>query len=148
MKRTVIILMGIFALMACNNSKSGKSENDTSSIETEEITAIGGEKDEHGCLTAAGESWSELKQACIRVFDVAQRLNPVEIVQGEAVLSAFVLYNDDKSAVELFLPTLGNNHILEASSNGIYESGEYKFDSRDASLYINGIKTYHDQNIK
>ena len=30
---------------------------------------IGGDKDEHGCLIAAGYSWCEIKQKCLRVWE-------------------------------------------------------------------------------
>jgi len=34
-----------------------------------ELKPIGGEKDEHGCLIAAGYSWCEVKQKCLRVWE-------------------------------------------------------------------------------
>lgn len=67
---------------------------------TVEQQTVGGEKDDRGCLTAAGETWSELKQNCIQVFNSAQQLNPVATNTDEAVISAFVLFDDDKSKVE------------------------------------------------
>jgi len=30
---------------------------------------IGGDKDEHGCLIAAGYSWCEAKQKCLRIWE-------------------------------------------------------------------------------
>ncbi|OQA93743.1 MAG: hypothetical protein BWY24_00346 [Microgenomates group bacterium ADurb.Bin219] len=30
---------------------------------------IGGDKDEHGCLIAAGYSWCEVKQKCLRIWE-------------------------------------------------------------------------------
>lgn len=30
---------------------------------------IGGDKDEHGCLIAAGYSWCETKQKCLRTWE-------------------------------------------------------------------------------
>jgi putative hemolysin len=36
---------------------------------TEQQKIIGGDKDSHGCLIAAGYSWCEAKQECIRVFE-------------------------------------------------------------------------------
>jgi len=33
--------------------------------------ALGGDKDTHGCLPAAGQSWSKLRHTCIQPFDVA-----------------------------------------------------------------------------
>ena len=141
MKRTVFILMSVFALTACNNSKNDTSKGDNEQAKTEEPTTVGSEKDEHGCITSAGETWSQLKQSCIQIFNVGQRLNPIETKEGEAVISAFVLFNDDKSEAELFLPNTKSNTILKTTNKETYENGEYKFDTKDSSLYVNGTKS-------
>ena len=36
---------------------------------------IRGNKDEHGCLTAAGYTWSELRRGCIRIFEDGVRVD-------------------------------------------------------------------------
>ncbi len=141
MRKVVLLSIGIFALTACNNQKSNSSENKEEQTVTEQST-VGGDKDEHGCLTAAGETWSQLKQSCIQIFNVGQRLNPIETKDGEAVISAFVLFNDDKSEAELFLPNTQSNTILKITDNQNYESGEYKFDVNESTLYINNEKKY------
>jgi hypothetical protein len=105
MRKVVLLSIGIFALTACNNQKNNSWENKEEQTVTEQST-VGGDKDEHGCLTAAGETWSQLKQSCIQIFNVGQRLNPIETKDGEAVISAFVLFNDDKSEAELFFQIL------------------------------------------
>lgn len=148
MRKTVIILMSVFALSACNNSNSDTSKENNGQAKTQDTTAVGGEKDEHGCLTSAGETWSQLKQSCVQIFNVGQRLNPVETKNGEAEISAFVLFNDDKSEAELFLPNTKNTSILKTANKETYENGEFKFDTKDSSLYINGAKAYGFQNTK
>lgn len=141
MRKVVLLSIGIFALTACNSPKSNSSENTEKQTVTEQST-VGGDKDEHGCLTSAGETWSQLKQSCIQIFNVGQRLNPIETKDGEAVISAFVLFNDDKSEAELFLPNTQSNTILKTTDKKSYENGEYKFDTNDSTLYINNEKKY------
>lgn len=148
MRTTVIILMSLFVLTACNNSKKNPSKKDNQQSKTEESTSVGGEKDKHGCLTSAGETWSQLEQDCVQIFKVGKRLNPVKTKEGEAVISAFVLFNGDKSEVELFLPNTESNLILKAVDKETYENGKYKFDTNDSSLYINDTKTYRAQKAK
>ncbi len=54
MKRVmIIVLFGLFLTLAC---------------EKEQI--IGGQRDEHGCLTPAGYAWDENVKACIRDFEL------------------------------------------------------------------------------
>jgi len=141
MRKVALLSIGIFALTACNSPKSNSSENTEKQTVTEQST-VGGDKDEHGCLTSAGETWSQLKQSCIQIFNVGQRLNPIETKDGEAVISAFVLFNDDKSEAELFLPNTQSNTILKTTDKKSYENGEYKFDATESTLYINNEKKY------
>lgn len=148
MRKTVFILMSVFVLAACNSTKNNSSKTDTEQPNTEKTTKVGGEKDEHGCLTSAGETWSQLKQSCIQIFNVGQRLNPIETKDGEAVISAFVLFSDDKSEVELFLPNTKSNTILKTADKETYENGEYKYSTKDSSLYVNGTKAYSALNTK
>ena len=54
-KKTALLALGFFAISACNAPSNNTSENDETQTETED-TAIGGERDEHGCLSAAGET--------------------------------------------------------------------------------------------
>lgn len=145
MKRTILLSIVLYALVACDNPKNNSSENATEQVKAEETTEpiVGGDRDEHGCLGSAGQTWSELKQDCIQVFNVGQRLNPIETKEGEAIISAFVVFNDDKSKVELFLS--GNekpNTILDESKGNIYQNDTYKFDAKESALYINGEKKY------
>ncbi len=140
MEKIILLSLGLFALTACSNPKSS-SEN-TEEQTTIESTTIGGEKDEHGCLVAAGESWSELKQSCVQIFDIGQRLNPVEVAEGEAVISAFVLLSDDQSKAELFLPEEEGTVILDKGEGETYQKDSYKFDAAESALYINDEMTY------
>lgn len=140
MEKVVSIALGLFALVACNNPQSS-SEN-TEAQTTTESTAVGGEKDGHGCLVAAGETWSELKQSCVQIFDIGQRLNPVEVASGEAVISAFVLMSDDQSKAELFLPEQEGTIILDKGEGETYQKDTYKFDAAGSALYINDEVAY------
>lgn len=142
MKKAVLILMSVLALTACNNSKSNTSKTDNEQIKTKEATKVGGQKDDHGCLTSAGETWSQLRQDCIQIFKVGQRLNPIETKEGKAVISAFILFKDDKTKAEIFLPNTQNTTILNHTAKDLYEAGAYKYDTKDSSLYINGTKSY------
>ena len=142
MRKTVFILMSIFTLIACNNSKNDRAKSDDQQNSTEASNLVGGEKNEHGCLTSAGETWSGIKQGCVRIFSIGQRLNPIEINNGEAVISAFVLFNDSKSKLELFLPNEKETIILDKGEEEIYQNDSLKFDAKDSTLYINNERKY------
>ena len=136
MRKLAFLLLSIAVLISCNNAQN-KSESQEAEQEVTE-QAIGGDKDEHGCLTAAGETWSELLQSCVKVFEVGVRLNPTETVEGEAVVSAFAVFNEDKSKVELFLPVESDEVvILEKAEGEVYQNDVYKFNAEEAALYVN-----------
>ncbi|WP_293906399.1 hypothetical protein [Sphingobacterium sp. UBA5670] len=143
MKKLAFIVMSLFTLTACNNApKHNESEKVADQSKKEETPSIGGSKDEHGCLVAAGQTWSEIKQGCIQVFNVGLRLNPTEKKEGEAVISAFVIVSNDQSKLELFLPDNKNTIILDKVENDIYRKDSYKYDAKKSALYKNNTIKY------
>ena len=93
--------------------------------------AIGGERDAHGCLPAAGQSWSAVKQQCVQPFNVANiRL---EEKQGSATFGIDVILSDDRQRAEIFSVSLPENTILQAVKGG-YASTDGK------------IRLLHDEN--
>ena len=141
MKTLVLTAASILILGACNNVQQSNAEK-KDSIVHQETASIGGDKDEHGCLVAAGQSWSEIKQSCIQVFSIGTRLNPVNRKEGEAIISAFIVANDDRSKWELFLPNRDTTIILIKIEDGIYQKHNYKYDAKKADLYIDAKITY------
>lgn len=141
-KITTFLFLSMFFL-ACNNPEQESNDSNTYEEQLENKEPIGGDKDANGCLIAAGETWSQLKQNCIRVFDEALRLNPVKVEEGDAIISAFVLAEEEnKSLVELFIGEEESSVILEATSENLYENGKYKYDAINAVLFIDEVEAY------
>lgn len=105
---------------------------------------IGGVRDGHGCLSAAGEIWSRVRNSCLRIFDVGIRLNPVNTTKkGRAVFSAFVIFSEDKEFVELFLPTNHKSIILQYDKRANqYVFEMYCYDHVAGLLKYNGNSIY------
>ena len=59
---------------------------------------VGGQRDEHGCLTSAGYIWSEARQDCIRLFESGLCLEATD--GGRHVM--YVLFSPDSLKAELF----------------------------------------------
>ena len=96
---------------------------------------VGGDKDEHGCLPSAGQSWSALRGECIQVFEVGTRLNPVEEKEEVAVISAFIVAKEgDNSQVELFITTEETNPLLKQKKDGTYKNGKYAYNPKTQEL--------------
>lgn len=142
-EKTVFLSVITLVMMSCNSNKLNKKANElTSETMKEEIKAMGGEKDKHGCLSSAGEIWSELRKKCLQIFNEGIRLSPVKIKEGNAVISAFVLFNEDKTKAELFLPTDTPNVILEKSEGNLYQKDNYQYDVASEILKIDGKDAY------
>src|SRR5690606_40149314 len=107
MKKTFLIILTGFSLISCD--KIIKQNND-SQIESKENTLqekVGGDKDEHGCISSAGYTWRNLRGDCVQLCEVAYRLSPVSDPTNDdatyaAIISACVLFNDNESELELF----------------------------------------------
>ena len=84
---------------------------------------VGGGTDEHGCLVAAGQSFSKIKNGCVQVFDVADvRLDDPD----NATLAIYGIFSADKSRVEIFWASLPQSEILSKVKGGYYVSKDGK----------------------
>lgn len=131
----------ILLLSACNAVQERQTNG-----QTENIEVIGGAVDDHGCLSAAGESWSQLYERCLQIFNEGVRLNPTKVQEGEACIRAFVLYSPDSTQLELFLPQGEVQAILPQTQPKVYELGEYVYNAQEGKLYIKGVIAYQIEN--
>ena len=81
---------------------------------------VGNDRDEHGCIASAGYTWSELLQECIRPFEKGIKLLSVE--ENDAVFAAYLIFNENESQVEVFLPREETHPILTKDAISIVES--------------------------
>lgn len=140
--RILILVILYFPLFASCNKIFKERENVNVEAQNQRDYLVGADKDENGCVSSAGYTWSVLKNDCIRIFEIGYRLNPVNQNPDEAVISAFVLFNESKDKVELFLPTSEKSIVLDKKADASFENGNFKFNSNDFYLTIDGIKTY------
>ena len=77
-------------------------------------TIVGADQDEHGCKAAAGYQWSELRQDCIRSFEL-----PMSILSPDKTSLTGVLFSADSSQVEIF--SVQGHFMLERTASGHYE---------------------------
>lgn len=114
MKKIILFFGLIVLLYSCKDL----GESSKMSIEKDSLgTVVGTDKDDKGCVGSAGYKWSVLKNTCIRPFEVGVRLNPVaEIKAGDAVISAFVVLEDEGNRAELYVPNEKSSVLLERKS--------------------------------
>jgi len=108
---------------------------------------IGGDTDEHGCLVAAGYSWCEPKEKCMRMWE-EECYESTE----EAIQAAFVeKYDKDSSEIDIEVTVGTDKHargmvkineegglFLSAEANGVWaivHDGNGAFSCRDLEQY-------------
>ena len=145
MKKAVILSGIVLSMLSCNSPKKEEvKENPKQKVEEQEELE-GADRDEHGCISSAGFSWSELQQTCVQLWEAGVRLDPIEVKEGDAVISAFVLFNKDESKAEVVLPNKEGSVILDKKSENLYEKGEYLYDDKEGTLSINGKVVYKEE---
>jgi hypothetical protein len=75
---------------------------------------VGGDTDAHGCIGSAGYSYSTVKAACIRMWEVGIELLPLK-PQGTATFASYIVFASgrDGRRAELFLYGRTDPLILE-----------------------------------
>ena len=148
MKKAVVLSGIVLSMLSCNSPKKEEVKENSKQKMEEQEELVGVDRDEHGCITSAGFSWSELQQTCVQLWEAGVRLNPVEVKEGDAVISAFVLFNKDESKAEIILPNKEGSVILDKKAENLYEKGEYLYDNKEGALSINGKVAYKEENKK
>lgn len=141
MKKFILFNFLVFSVISCDKIfKEREVVNEEDSKKREYL--LGGDKDENGCISSAGYVWSALKNDCIRVFEVGYRLNPIQKSAEDSVLSAFVIFNDNKDKVELFIPTESKSIILDKEDTDTFGKEKYVFNSKEFYILVDKIKSY------
>ena len=144
MKKTFTLSIAALAFTACNNGTPQQTDNPAEEPTTpQQEMMVGGDRDEHGCIGSAGYSWSALRGECIQVFEVGTRLNPMDVEQEEAVISAFIVSKEgDNSQVELFITGEDQNPILKKEADGTFKNGKYTYNAQTKELSVDGKVAY------
>lgn len=138
MRKLGLIALSLLIFASCQNTRNKVQETNKN-----DSVMVGKSKSEHPCDAGAGYRWSIMKQACIKIFDIGFRLNPVGNQKGTDAVSAITLMSEDQSQLELFLPndTL-NSVILNKVDNYTYQNATYKYDADKSILYADGKVLY------
>ena len=73
-----------------------------------------------------GKSYSQIKQTCLELDTLNIVLNPLKEGSKLEGKNAYVLFNDDNTKAELFLPSNNEGLILEKSNEGNWTYKNYK----------------------
>ena len=114
---TLIVLILFVSSCKLTDQKEGVEETKNAAATTKDSTVVN-DKDENGCLASAGYVWSKVNKECVKGFSGIQ-LNPIDKPDNEdETLSAYVLFNEDASQAEIFLPKDTASIVLSRSTEG------------------------------
>ncbi len=119
LKKILPALLAMTLLISCKWSDGEDAKKEENANNAKDVV-IGGDKDKDGCLASAGYTWSKLNKECVRVFSGLQLL-PVDKANSEeddAVLAAYVLFDESGDNAELFLPNEDESVLVKRASEG------------------------------
>ena len=118
MKKIFLFLLIFYTVSSCKFIDKNEESNENLNSTAAKDSSIVNDKDENGCLASAGYIWSRLNKECIKGFSGIQ-LNPIDNQKNEdETLSAYVLFNENATKAEIFLPKEASSIILTKSSQG------------------------------
>ncbi len=120
--RKLITLALILFVAGCGH-RTKKQDIGQGQASADSIVRTGADRDNHGCIGSAGYTWSEVRQECIRLWEVGVQVFPVEASTSDtnAITVGYIVFSEDSARVELFFPNQAPE-ILERRSlpNGGY----------------------------
>jgi hypothetical protein len=134
MKKTILITSLIALFTSCANNKY-----------TSSAPKAGSDRDTHNCITSAGYTWSELKNDCVRSWEVGIQFDPSEARKDKTSIAS-VLFLNNKA--EVFASELKTPVILNAVKNGniVFENTTKKVailkENGRLNLKIDGVVLY------
>lgn len=142
--KTVMFLYSLLTLLVCGCQSSKVSSSNQHSTDT--LTAIGGEKDKHGCLVSAGYTWSRLKNDCIRPFEDGIALHTLNTSTSYQT-AAYAVIDSLKKEAEIFVPEEQSSILLKQNSTQIYTNGKFNLALEDHcwTLSLNSTPLYQER---
>jgi hypothetical protein len=119
MKKIITFLIIVLIVSSCKLIDQNDDADEKSNVARKvKDSIVVNDKDENGCLASAGYLWSKVNKECIKGFSGIQ-LNPVDKPNNQdETLSAYVLFNEDASSAEVFLPKDTTSIILTRVAEG------------------------------
>ena len=119
MKKITTLLMILLIVSSCRFIDQNEDTDDNLKVAaTTKDSTIVNDKDENGCLASAGFVWSKVNKECVKGFSGIQ-LNPTDKLDNQdETLSAYVLFNEDASQAEVFLPKDTASIVLTRAAEG------------------------------
>ncbi|HLS37164.1 MAG TPA: hypothetical protein VK023_02740 [Sphingobacterium bovisgrunnientis] len=136
-----LLLSIVLLLIGCQSNRTNNAMESTDTLQN-----IGGTKDKNGCLTAAGYTWSQLKNDCIQPFTEGISLDILNTANSYQT-AAFILLDSVQKKAEVFVAEEDESIILDQSNDTLYSNGKFHLTKENFcwTLSLNKIKLYQER---
>ena len=119
MTKIITLLTILLFVSSCRlRDQNDDEDSNPKTARTSKDSTLVNDKDENGCLASAGFVWSKVNKECVKGFSGIQ-LNPSDKPDNQdETVSAYVLFNEDASKAEVFLPKDTASIILTRAAEG------------------------------
>ncbi len=107
------------------NGTAFVNKSNISYTSTFPLTKTDCDKLEAICLYANGNVYSNLQQACIEIASLNVKLNSLKDGMMAKGKPAFVLFNEDHSKAEVFLPNTNKGLLMDKTNTGKWQNENY-----------------------
>ena len=119
------------------------------SAEPEPKVMVGNDRDAHNCISSAGYTWSNVRQACIRLWEEGTALTPVTEIENP-VLVGYVVRSANWKEAEIFLPNRKGSVVVTLQpvpdqTQWVSEDGQWQLfysEKQGWLLTQNGVAVY------
>lgn len=139
-------LLNLLFICAALISISCQSTSKTTSLQNDTTELLGSVKDQEGCLTSAGYTWSQLKEECIRPFELGIELYNLNTSTSYQT-AAYILVDSIQREAEVFVAEANQSVLLEKDSTDTYTNGKFNLTKENFlwTLSLNNIKLYQER---
>lgn len=140
MKKTILYISLVVFFTSCANNKN-----------TSSAPKAGNDRDAHNCTSSAGYAWSELKNDCVRSWEVGIQFDPSSN-RSDKTSIASVLFLNGKA--EVFASELKKPVVLTAVKNAstVFENTTEKVailkENGRLNLRIGGVVLYVNDGVE
>jgi len=127
-------------MIGCGNPEPSES---TPNESTEQENRPGSDRDAHGCIGSAGYQWSELRQSCVRPFELPLQLHSTPGDPEASTSIAGVTFASDSAEAEVFAKEWSGGKRLVRVSKNRWTSEAIILESGPFRLRLDGQEAYH-----
>lgn len=135
-----LLFVFILTLVSCQSNRTISSTN------TDTLSMKGGKKDKNGCLTSAGYTWSQLKNDCIRPFELNISMETLNTSKSYQT-AAFVYIDSLQNKAEIFIPDEEGSIILDQNNDSSFTNEKFNLTKENFrwTLSLNNTKLYQEK---